>query len=61
MCEAVFCGGLVLGKALDEDSTQRLILAVVRRGIGVQEEALAAGVIHGGPLRCEFVFGGLLL
>jgi hypothetical protein len=61
VCEPVFRGDLVLRKALDEDGTQRLVLAVVRCGIGVQEEALAARVIHGGPLRCEFVFGGLLL
>lgn len=61
VCEPVVRGDLVLGKVVDEDGTQRLVLAVVRCGIGVQEEALAARVIHGGPLRCEFVFGDLLL
>ena len=61
VCEPVFCGDLVLEKTLDENSSQRLVLAVVGCGIGVPEEPLAARVIHGGPLRCEFVFGGLLL
>jgi hypothetical protein len=55
------CGGLGLGKALDEDGSQRLVLAVVGCGIGVQEEPLAASVIHGVTFRCELVFGGLLL
>jgi hypothetical protein len=61
VCEPVFCGGLVLRKAFGEDGSQRLVSAVVGCGIGVQEEPLAARVVHGGPLRCEFVFGGVLL
>jgi hypothetical protein len=57
----VSCGDLVLRKTLDKNRSQRLVLAVVGGGIGVTEEPLAAKVVHGGPLRCEFVFGDLLL
>jgi hypothetical protein len=50
-----------LREAFDEDGSQRLVLAVIGWGIGVPEESLAARVVHGGLLRCEFVFGGVLL
>jgi len=47
------CGGdVVLGQPVDEDSSQRLVLAVVRRAIGIQEETAAMFVIHDQPLRC---------
>jgi hypothetical protein len=47
------CGGdIVLGHPVDEDSSQRLVLAVVRRGIGIQEETAAMFVIHDQPLKC---------
>ena len=47
------CGGHVaLWEAVDEDRSQRLVLAVVRRGAGVQEETTAMSVIHDEPLKC---------
>ena len=49
VCEAISRGHLVLGKALDEDGSQCLVLAVVGCGIGVYEEPLVVSVIHGDP------------
>jgi hypothetical protein len=46
-------GDLVLGEAVDEDSPQRLILAVIGRGIGIHEEPSATGGIHGCTRECE--------
>jgi hypothetical protein len=47
VCEPISRGDLVLGKTVDEDGSQCLVLAVIGRGIGVQEELSAARVIHG--------------
>ena len=47
VCIAVAISDVVLGKAIDEDGAQRLVLAVIGGGIGIQEETSAAGVIHG--------------
>jgi len=52
VCKPVSFGDLVLWKALDEDGAQRLVLAVVGRGIGLQEELSAAGVVHDKTLGC---------
>lgn len=49
VCEPISRGDLVLREALDEDGSQCLVLAVIGRGIGVQEELSAARVIHGRP------------
>jgi hypothetical protein len=41
------CGGYVaLWEAIDEDRSQRLVLAMIRLGIGIQEETTAEFVIH---------------
>ena len=61
VCKPIPCGDVVLWKALDEDGSQRLVLAVVGRGIGFREEMSAAGVVHDGTSRCESVFGVFLL
>jgi hypothetical protein len=52
---------VVLGKAVDEDGAQRLVLAMVGCGIGIQEEPLATNIIHGCPFKCEVVFRVFLL
>jgi hypothetical protein len=59
VCIAVFGGDVVLWKLLDEDGTQRFVLAVIRGGIGIQEELSAVGNIHGCTLKCEVVFSGI--
>jgi hypothetical protein len=51
VCEPKFRGDLVLREALDEDGSQRLVLTVIGRGIGVQEEMSVTRVIHGRPPR----------
>jgi hypothetical protein len=47
VCEPISRGHLVLREALDEDGSECLVLAVIGRGIGVQEELSATRVIHG--------------
>jgi membrane protease YdiL (CAAX protease family) len=61
VCITVLVGDIVLGQAIDEDGAQRLVLAVVDCGIGIQEEPLATTIIHSCPLKCEVVFRGVLL
>jgi hypothetical protein len=56
VCIAVSGSDVVLGEAIDEDGAQRLVLAVVGRGIGIQEELSTRGGIHGCDLECEVVF-----
>jgi len=46
ICITIFVSNVVLWKTFDEDGSQRLVLAVVGCRIGVQEELLAASVIH---------------
>jgi hypothetical protein len=52
MCIAVFVSGVVLWEAIDEGGAQRLVLAVVGGGIGVQKEPSAKGVVHDCTLKC---------
>jgi hypothetical protein len=61
VCKPIFCGDVVFGESFDEDGSQRLVLAVVGRGISVREEMSAAGVVHDLTSRCELVFGAFLL
>jgi hypothetical protein len=61
MCIAELIRDFALPKAIDEDGAQRLVLTVIGRGIGIQEEASAVGVIHGCALGCEVVSCGFLL
>jgi hypothetical protein len=56
MCIAIFVGSVFLSEAIDKDGSQRLVLAVVGRGIGVQEEMSATGGVHGCTLECELIF-----
>jgi hypothetical protein len=51
-CVAICGGDVVLREAIDEDPSQRLVLAVVRRRIGIQEKSTAIFVIHDWPLKC---------
>jgi hypothetical protein len=52
---AVFVSDVILGVPIDEDGSQRLVLTMVGRGIGVQEEPSATGGVHGCTLECELV------
>src|SRR5882724_8797776 len=55
---AVFVSDVILRKPIDEDGSQRLVLTMVGRGIGLQEEWATAVEGHGCTLKCESVFGG---
>src|SRR5271163_4710120 len=61
VCIAELIRDFALPKAIDEDGAQRLVLTVIGRGIGIQEEASAVGVIHGCAPGCEVVSCGFLL
>jgi hypothetical protein len=52
VCEPIGRGDRVLWKALDEDGSQCLVLAMVGRGTGVQEELAAMRVVHDRASRC---------
>ena len=54
---AVFVSDVILREPIDEDRSQRLVLTMVGRGIGIQEELATAGEVHGCTLECESVFG----
>jgi hypothetical protein len=56
---AILFRGDALGKAVDEDGAQGLVLAMVGGGIGVQEEPLASVGVHGRTLECELVLRGI--
>jgi hypothetical protein len=43
---AIILGDVILWKAIDEDSSKRLLLALVGCGVGIQKEPAATGVIH---------------
>ena len=47
VCIAVSVSDVVLRQAVDEDGAQRLISAVIGRGIGIGEELSARGILHG--------------
>jgi hypothetical protein len=49
---AVFVSDVILGEPIDEEGSQRLVLAMVGRGIGVQEELSTTGGVHGCTLEC---------
>jgi hypothetical protein len=46
VCISILFGDVVLCKVVDKDGSQRLVLALVGRGIGVQKEPSATGVVH---------------
>jgi hypothetical protein len=46
VCISIFFGDVVLREAVDKDGSQRLVLALVGRRIGVQEVPSARSVIH---------------
>jgi hypothetical protein len=52
VCKPESHGDLVLREPVDEDGPQRLVSAVVGRGIGVQEELPVVGVVHELASRC---------
>ena len=54
---AEFFSDVSLREPIDEDGSQRLVLTMVGRGIGIQEELATAGEVHGCTLECESVFG----
>jgi hypothetical protein len=54
---AIFVGDLILREPIDEDRSQRLVLTMVGRGIGIQEELATPGEVHGCTRECESVFG----
>jgi len=54
---AVFVSDVILREPIDEDSSQRLVLTMVGRGIGLQEELATAGEVHGCTLECESILG----
>ena len=54
---AVFVSDVGLREPIDEDGSQRLVLTMVGRGIGIQEELATMGEVHGCTLECESVFG----
>ena len=54
---AEFVGDVILREPLDEDGSQRLVLTMVGRRIGIQEELATAVEVHGCTLECESVFG----
>jgi hypothetical protein len=54
---AVFVSDVIPGEPIDEDGSQRLVLTMVGRGIGIQEELATAVEVHGCTLECESVFG----
>src|SRR3981189_2781106 len=54
---AVFVSVVILREPIDEDGSQRLVLTMVGRGIGIQEELATAVEVHGCTLECESVFG----
>jgi hypothetical protein len=58
---AEFVSDVILGEAIDEDGAQRLVLAVIGCGVGLQEEPSATEVVHGCTLECEVVFRDWLL